>query len=492
MTVITAGTGINEPPQSLLAVRQRLAACCSDSDCGKCRAEVSPRFAVALALVAVIVYALIIGLLPSGSVPLIVLDNVGSVLIAGIGSCLALLAARRQVTGQARLSWALLGAGLAAWASGDGYWAWSEIAVGQTPSVPSWSDAAYLAMVVLVITSAALYPIAHYRNLSRPRLLLDAAMLVISAAAVAWSLVLSPLFTHLETQPLTQVITLIYPMGSLTTLLLLAILMVRSAATSISMRLLALGWALVAVADSMYVVLAAADSYVTGHIADLFWFSGVVVIGLAAALERPHPAPSHSEQRFTGRPWQFLLPAVGPVLACAIVWGDGLAQPDGWSPVSVLALIAAAVLLLVRMTLGYRDAVLIHELSMRQSEEREASRLLSEEAARLHGAILTGRELSHLLGNDLAITIGWIDLLRDHPALAQELRPLVDDAAAGLVRASDHLRRLQLIERVSIHETPVGQALDLEHSVAPTPSPTLSPSPPTPPLRPPQACPPED
>src|SRR5204863_2199635 len=103
----------------------------------------------------------------------------------------------------------------------------------------------------------------------------------------------------------------------------------------------------------------------------------------------------------------------------------------------------AAALLVIRIAVGYRDTVLIRELYAQRAREQEASHRAQEEAARLQGVVLTGRELSHLLSNDLAMAVGWIDLLRDHPDLPPELYEVVGDAAVGLERAVEHLKRLQ-------------------------------------------------
>jgi hypothetical protein len=151
-------------------------------------------------------------------------------------------------------------------------------------------------------------------------------------------------------------------------------------------------------------------------------------------------------------------------LSGAVVWLHGAGTDNGWPGFEQLALATAVSLLVVRMALGYRDAVLIHELYVQRAQEREASRLVEAEAARLQGVVLTGRELSHLLSNDLAMAVGGVDILRDDPALPRHLRAIADDAAIGLDRAAEHLRRLQHVNRVATRETPVGPALDLEQS----------------------------
>jgi GAF domain-containing protein len=99
-----------------------------------------------------------------------------------------------------------------------------------------------------------------------------------------------------------------------------------------------------------------------------------------------------------------------------------------------------------------------------------ASMLVTLERAQLQAVSLASRELDHRLNNDLALAVGTIDLLREHPALDRDLLLLVNDAAAGLQRVGEQLRRLQQLTRFQIRETPIGPALDLDRS-ADTPDP---------------------
>lgn len=423
--------------------------------------------ASACAALAIVSYALVLLLLPAGSFALVLLDDLGSTVAAGVAAVLCGLAARRQADRRASLSWLLLGLGLACWAYGDGYWAWSEIVLDVTPEVPSWADLGYCTMVVLVLAGAALTPITRRREISRLRLLLDTGIILAALGAIAWSIVLGPLFARLETDPLAQVVTLIYPLGSLGSLLLLCTLMLRAAEAPLSTRLLVLGWALIAAADVAYVALNAEDTYRTGNPADLCWFAGAVVIGLAATLDRPRPASTDDvPEPGIGQRWQLVVPVVLLFLARIVML---LQEPHG----DLLVLRpeqymngVAALLLVIRIALGYRDAVLIRDLYEQRSREQEASLQAQQEAARLQGVILTGRELSHLLSNDLAMTVGWIDYLREHPDLPPDLREVVDDASVGLDRAVEHLKRLQQVSRVATRETPMGPALDLAQSAA--------------------------
>jgi GAF domain-containing protein len=93
-----------------------------------------------------------------------------------------------------------------------------------------------------------------------------------------------------------------------------------------------------------------------------------------------------------------------------------------------------------------------------------ASMLGTLERAQLQAVSLASRELAHRLNNDLALAVGTIDMLREEPGLGDDLQELVADAAAGLQRIGQQLKRLQQLARFQTRETPVGPALDLDRS----------------------------
>jgi CheY-like chemotaxis protein len=93
--------------------------------------------------------------------------------------------------------------------------------------------------------------------------------------------------------------------------------------------------------------------------------------------------------------------------------------------------------------------------------------LVSIERAQLQAVALAARELAHLLGNDLMLAVGFVDVLKGQAGLEGELGELIDEAAAGLAAASRRVEALQRVVRVVTKETPVGPALDLERSAQP-------------------------
>lgn len=423
--------------------------------------------AVPAAAMAILAYGLGLFGLPPESGLVAPLSDLGSLAAAVVAAGAALAAARRQRCRQARWSWLLFAGALAGWAFGDGYWSWSEVVLGEAPDVPSWADVGYVAMALLAVGGAALHPIVRVRDVGRRLLLLDAAVVLSASLAVAWSVLLAPLFARLQTDPLIQVLVSVYPLGSLATTFVLVILLLRSARPRLTTALLVPGWTLVALADATYLVLAVERTYVSGHLIDVAWFAGAVLIGLAALLDDPGPALLPPDAS-VGHRWQFVAPSALAVAAIVVVWATASEGPGGWPAPEWLALGLTVLLLVVRAALGYRDVVLVHELFVEQAHEREAARAAREETARLQGVVLTGRELGELLSNDLTTALGWMDVLRQHPALPPELRAVAEDAATGLDRAVVHLQRLQRVSRVATRQTPIGPALDLERSAEPS------------------------
>lgn len=86
-------------------------------------------------------------------------------------------------------------------------------------------------------------------------------------------------------------------------------------------------------------------------------------------------------------------------------------------------------------------------------------------AARLEGIQLAAREIAHLVNNDLAVTVGTLDLLRTRGDVPAPVLELLDQALAGLSAATGHVEQLQRVQRVVTRETPAGPSLDLDKSL---------------------------
>lgn len=69
---------------------------------------------------------------------------------------------------------------------------------------------------------------------------------------------------------------------------------------------------------------------------------------------------------------------------------------------------------------------------------------------RLAQVLVTARRLQHFLGNQLALTLGYVELLTFDPRLPEELRDRVDEALRGVLEATETLSRLRLVTRLEL------------------------------------------
>jgi GAF domain-containing protein len=96
-----------------------------------------------------------------------------------------------------------------------------------------------------------------------------------------------------------------------------------------------------------------------------------------------------------------------------------------------------------------------------------AATLVGLERAQVRAVVLTARDLTHRLHNDLAVVAGMIELVQLDVVLPAPLARLVQDADTHLAAALRHLARLNHLARFETKPTPVGPALDLERSLGP-------------------------
>ena len=112
----------------------------------------------------------------------------------------------------------------------------------------------------------------------------------------------------------------------------------------------------------------------------------------------------------------------------------------------------------VRLTVAERHVAAI------QARRRAEAAL--RDTWRMQGALLAARTVEHHLGNELALTMGYSELLSTEPQLPERYKPMADAALRGVQQAADTLSKLRRIIR--LEEVPGGAALpmlDLERSV---------------------------
>jgi diguanylate cyclase (GGDEF)-like protein len=238
-----------------------------------------------------------------------------------------------------RLAWTLLATALGSYATGQIYWAfWLE--QRPEPPFPSVCDALWLAIYPL--GCAALVMLARRRVPGRPEFLLDGLVGGAALAALAEALVFGSIFGGTSgLPPLSRTIALAYPLGDLVLVATIAAVFALTAWHPGSFWLLVGGgFALAAVADTVYTTMLAEGVVSTTIALNGLWTLGLVAIGLAAWAR-----PLQHVERETG--WRVLLvPAVGGTVALTMLVFGAVARVNilavGLSAIAIVASIGRA------------------------------------------------------------------------------------------------------------------------------------------------------
>ncbi|MFA5945232.1 MAG: PAS domain S-box protein, partial [Candidatus Thermoplasmatota archaeon] len=202
---------------------------------------------------------------------------------AAAAAAILLVAMARRCQGADCAGWMFLGAGAFAWTVGQILWTWYELVLRQEVPSPGLNDVAYLAMVPLAVAGLLLLsPLRQHKGLVAAALLLDGALATLAVAAIAWPLVLYPVF-HAQADLAPSVVAVAYPMGDLIILGLAGGILMRSrAAWRSALGLAYAGFFLISVADIGYALGIFSDTYATGQLVDAGWITGFLVLAAAA------------------------------------------------------------------------------------------------------------------------------------------------------------------------------------------------------------------
>jgi diguanylate cyclase (GGDEF)-like protein len=219
------------------------------------------------------------------------------VVLASAVLCLTRAALDRR---RERAAWLCMGIGLAAYASGNiAYQVW----IGKLDPVPfpSASDALFLAFYPCAYSTLVL--LVRRRVLSfHASLWLDGVVGGLGAAAIGAALAFQTIVDATGGAPAAVVATeLAYPLADLLLLVLVVgVMALMGWHPGRAWWLLAGGFVLFAIADTLYLFRIAEGTYRYGSWVELLWPGAVVIIGLAAW------SPPHAEQRLRMGGWTVL------------------------------------------------------------------------------------------------------------------------------------------------------------------------------------------
>lgn len=238
------------------------------------------RAATCVAAGLVVVFAVGLRIRPGGEFATRAFDDVGEGIAAGVAAVACLWRAARS-SGRWRLSWALIGAGLASWSAGEGVWSYYELISSRETPFPSLADAGYLLFPVFCLGGLFVRPSAAFVGRARLRVMLDGTMVVASLFILSWATALGAVYHAGAQNWFAFMVSLAYPASDLV-LITVAVLVASRATLDAGLLLLVGGLTSMAVADSGFAYLVAAGTYETGAFTDIAWVAAFLAIGVSA------------------------------------------------------------------------------------------------------------------------------------------------------------------------------------------------------------------
>jgi len=227
-----------------------------------------------------------------------------------------------RFTGKLRLAWILIGTGFLMTGLADCLWSLFEDVLGIEP-FPSLADVFYLAYYPL--TAVGLVVLVRWHKAGDRESIVDAFIVAIGAAVLAWVFVLSPYIFDDSMTLLEKLVSLAYPTGDLLLMAVLVRLVFARGKFSMSSTLLMLGILTTLIADAGYAVTALEGKYATGHWLDAGWLLSSVLVGAAVLHPSTVKRTAHAlSEVSTLPPQRFALLAVASMMAPAVLLIEGM------------------------------------------------------------------------------------------------------------------------------------------------------------------------
>lgn len=349
------------------------------------------------------VYA-VIAILATSFVVAVVGDAESASIAGAVGTSVGLATAAwffivrsRVLERSERRAWTLVGAGLLVSSLGIVLVVLLVLVSGDAPTVGPL-DLFFIIGYTVAIVGFALLPHTAGTTLQRLRIAIDGLIGAISVGALAWVLVLGPIFRGFsDAEPWERVIGSLYPILDLAAIVVFMIVLARRSSFRLDIRLVffTAAIALQSIADVSYLVEAVGQSFASAEPLHFFFIAAAAAFLASALIVNRVPLPREYADRQVSV-WALMAPygaAVFMVLVLLVRLWDG--QLDQYDDVLLVATLAVALLVVTRQGIAIRENRMI--------VERERTDLVSS--------------ISHELRTPLTATVGFVAVLQEDPKI---------------------------------------------------------------------------
>jgi signal transduction histidine kinase/CheY-like chemotaxis protein len=366
--------------------------------------------AVVLAVSILIAFLMVLTLVKDRDVLLPIAD-VTAITTSGIAAASMMYVARHS-QGRSKKAWMLLSAALVFNTLGEASWAVIEIFLRQDP-FPSVADIGYLALYPLFALGIFLLPAIPLSLRERQKILLDVAIVIVSAALVFWVFLIAPIVAASEAIDLSLFFSAAYPIMDLILFFALIQLLFRKLDSlgGYPALLLALSMILFLATDAIFTFQTKQGTFVSGSILDAGWVATYLLIGLAGVLQT-NTLPLNQLENFgliqkTGDEWVHFLPYLGIGAAFfLLIWGYEYSHLTNYSTVAAsVGLII--VLMFMRQKVAFDERNQLLTMTLSEIEERKsAESALRESERRLANIISFLPDATFVINNEGKV-IAW-------------------------------------------------------------------------------------
>jgi len=344
-------------------------------------------------------------------------------------SVICFLHAANNTEGRSKRAWMLLAIAMTFQTFGELSWGIIEIIFRGDPLV-SIASIGYLLFYPLFSAGILLLPDATESTRERHRIILDAAIVVVSAALVFWVFLIAPVLSSLSAGNLKLIILTSYAVMDLVLFFAFTNLLLRKLdyPGRFPSLFLAIGTAIFLITDALYSIDVINASYISGDLKDTAWISSYLLIALAGLLQASdHSAESLkflSSSRLGRSSLVPYLPYLGIGGAFSLLmWGYEYSRTINQSILAAsVGLVIGLMLMRQKLVMDERSQLLTTTLM--EIEERKKAEGSLRNSEQEKAAILTGLKNVTVEYLDPLMHLIWIN----NP-LQESLRLLEDESS---------------------------------------------------------------